>query len=107
MASVTGEDDAIIGTTMRALKRCQLWPLPQRDAYTGSIYQLAASLINMADGLGSNSHYPRLCEKMGDICRHVEGILQDKADDNLKTMLFPAQVKHLETQGRKTGLKKK
>lgn len=32
IASMSDVDDAMIGTTMRAPKRCQLWPLPQRDA---------------------------------------------------------------------------
>lgn len=44
---------------------------------------------------------------MGDIVRQFEGIVQDKADDNLKAMPSQTQAKHLETQGRKTGLRKK
>lgn len=107
MASSSDESDAMIGATMRALMRCQLWPLPQHDTYAGSIYQLVASLTSLAATLGDSSQYPRLCDKMGDITSHVEGILQEKADDNLKTPLLQSQVKHLETQGRKTGLKKK
>lgn len=61
----------------------------------------------MATVLGGCSQYPRLCDIMGDIVRQFEGIVQDKADDNLKAMPSQTQAKHLETQGRKTGLRKK
>ena len=98
--------DAMLGATLRAMKKFRLWPPPHRDTYAGSVYQLVAALRAVGDALGGGGDgpYSQLTLKMGDLGRHVDGILRDKVDNSLRPALAAAQVEHLEARGRRTGL---
>lgn len=100
----TSNLDAMLGATLRAMKKFRLWPLPNRDTYAGSVYQLVAALRGVSDALSNDGHYSQLTIKMGDLSRHVDGILRDKIDNNSRPVLAAPQVEHLEARGRRTGL---
>ncbi|KAK8133418.1 hypothetical protein PG984_005430 [Apiospora sp. TS-2023a] len=100
----TSSLDVMLGATLRALKKFRLWPLPSRDTYAGSVYQLVAALRAVSESLSNDGHYSQLTIKMADLSRHVDGILRDKIDNNLRPVLAAPQVEHLEARGRQTGL---
>ncbi|KAK8087489.1 hypothetical protein PG994_002463 [Apiospora phragmitis] len=89
---------------LRSMKKYRLWPLPNRDTYAGSVYQLVAALRGVSDSLSNDQNYSQLNMKMTDLSRHVDGILREKFDNNLRPLLQPGQVEHLEARGKKTGL---
>ncbi|KAK7921513.1 Fatty acid oxidation complex subunit alpha [Apiospora marii] len=102
--SDTSNLDAMLGATLRAMKKYRLWPLPNRDTYAGSVYQLVAALRAVSDSLSNDGHFSQLTIKMSDLGRDVDGILRDKVDNNLRPVLAACQVEHVEARGRRTGL---
>ncbi|KAK8038487.1 hypothetical protein PG993_006898 [Apiospora rasikravindrae] len=104
LRSDTSNVDAMLGATLRSMKKFRLWPLPNRDTYAGSVYQLVAALRAVSEALSNDQHYSQLTIKMSDLSRHVDGILRDKIDNNLRPVLQASQVEHLEARGKRTGL---
>ncbi|KAK8095057.1 hypothetical protein PG997_001742 [Apiospora hydei] len=106
LRSDTSNVDAMLGATLRSMKKFRLWPMPNRDTYAGSVYQLVATLRAVSESLSSDQqhHYSQLTVKMSDLSRHVDGILRDKIDNNLRPVLQASQVEHLEARGKRTGL---
>ncbi|KAK6824569.1 hypothetical protein PG987_012063 [Apiospora arundinis] len=97
--------DCMLGATLRSMKKCRLWPLPSREMYAGSVYQLTTSLKGVIRALCSDpSRNSVLVGRMLDLQSHVNGILRDKLANNLKSVLSASHIQRLEARGKDTGL---